>query len=708
MRHTARVLFVSLPAFMAVPILLLSGNPPAAARDLDAPLPCADRPDCPTPTPQTAFITITTPSQAKLPADSRAFEVAGTARGLTDAQIVVRARDRGHRIIDEQVAVVEGSADGEGAWRTTLHPQPDLFFQDLTIEATAGDAKNGIAAQDFVSLDFYRGPLVEPLPDPHILQEELNRRNRAELANRCQEHVTWPAYTVQAGDSIAALAAQTGATERQVRRANCLRVLVQPASGTLLRVPRLPGTPPAAPTLLIDAPLSNGVLIPNAYFPVSGTLANAMTGTLAVRAVDALGRVLAETIAEVTPRPAQPGPQRWRAKLVVPDVTSGTRAQIYAYWVTPDAPAIGAADAVPVIFGTNEPDAYLAIDAPLPYAQIDANAVVTVRGRGKYEGPVIVEAVDSATDCTDAGDALYLAPTWRVPARKVLASVPAQDDGVDAYGEQRWHAKLSVAGAQRARICVYNLVRYGGPRYVPAGVDVRFVDPGGTQLATRIDFPLPETVFTNRDEALHVQGIAPAPAQFLVQDAVGRVLHMAPVVPEPASGVWRDNVPLPPIADDGMLSLQVIGAAAPGHLPESDRLRVRTSATDALLTGVVSYTFAAESPDPVIVRVFIDKVVAGSEPSNATLLAQQRIEVDGSQPVAAFAVRYSSAAIDPNASYALSARIENGSYIVFGISDQPVAVITQGAPTRDVEIVVRPFMGYAGRLARVGVTSLDP
>ncbi|MCB0055208.1 MAG: YbaY family lipoprotein, partial [Caldilinea sp.] len=128
----------------------------------------------------------------------------------------------------------------------------------------------------------------------------------------------------------------------------------------------------------------------------------------------------------------------------------------------------------------------------------------------------------------------------------------------------------------------------------------------------------------------------------------------------------------------------------------------------ALVTGVVSYTFAAETPDPVSVRIFLDKVVPGSEPSNATLLAQQRIEVDGSQPVAAFAVRYPSAAIDPDASYALSARIENSSDVVFGISNQPVAVITHGAPTRDVEIVANPIMGYTGRLARASVVDLDP
>jgi len=693
---TACLSGTTIASLVVAALLIIAWNPPTAARGRDASLLCADRPNCPTPTPQTAFITITTPSLAELPADSHAFEVAGTARGLPNAQIVVRARDRGNRIIDEQVAKVEESADGEGAWRTTLHPQPDLFYQYLSIEAVAGDAKGGIAAQDAIWLDFYRRPFVEPLPDPHILQEELNRRNREELANRCQEHVTWPAYTVQAGDSVAALAAQTSATEGQLRRANCLRV------------PRLPGPPPAAPTLLIDAPLSNGVLIPNAYFPVSGTLTNALTGTLAVRVVDALGHVLAETNAQVTSPPAQTDPQSWHAELVVPDVTSGTRALVYAYWMTPDAPAIIAADGVPVIFGTNEPDAYLAIDAPLPYAQLDANAVVTVRGRGKYDGPVIVEAVDSATECTDRGDALYVGPGGRTAERKVLSSVPAQDDGVDAYGERRWHAELSVTGAQRARICVYNVIRYGGPHDAPAGVDVRFVDPDGTLPAARIDFPLPETVYTIRDEMLHVQGIAPAPAQFLVQDAVGRVLHMAPVAPEPTSGVWRDNVPLPPITDDGTLSLQAIGAAAPGHLPESDRLRVRTQTDDALVTGVVSYTFAAETPDPVIVRVFIDKVVPGSKPSNATLLAQQRIEVDGSQPIAAFAVRYASAAIDPDASYALSARIEDNSLAVFGISDQPVAVITQGAPTRDVEIVVQPGMGYTGRLARAGVTPLDP
>lgn len=697
MRKSVGLILTAGNVLVAAAIFVISWNPPAAARTLDTSLLCSDRPDCPTPTPQTAFITITTPSQAELPADRYAFDVAGTARGLPDPQIVVRVRDRGHRIIDEQIAVVEGLADGEGAWRTTLHPQPHLFFEDLYIEAVASDTDEGIVAQGFSWLNFYRRPLVEPRLDPRILQAELNRRNREELADHCQEHVTWPTYTVQMGDSVASLAEQTGATEGQLRRANCLPVLLQPAIGAVLRVPRLPGPPPTTPTLLIDAPLSNGVLIPNAYFPISGTLTNAITGTLTVRVVDTLGRVLAETNAQVAPPPT---PQSWHAELAVPDVDSGTRALVYAYLMAPNAHAVVTADGVPVIFGTNEPDAYLAIDAPLPYTPLDTNRAVTVRGRGKYDGPVIVEAVDSATECTDAADAIFFGPAWHIPARKVLASMPAQDDGIDAYGEKRWHADLTVADGQRARICVYNRVWYGGPRYVPAGIDVRFVDPDSTQPKAQIDVPLPETVFTNREQTLHVQGTAPAPVQFMIQDAAGRVLHLAPITPDPANGVWRDTMPLPPIDDDGMLTLQVIGAASPGRTPESDRLRVRTRAADALVTGVVSYTLASGIPDTVIIRVFIDKVIPGAEPTNATLLAEQRIEADGAQPVVAFAVSYPSAAIEPDASYVLSARIEDSSLAVFGVSNDPIAVITHGAPTRDVEIVVQPFMGDAGRLAR--------
>ncbi|MCB0183939.1 MAG: hypothetical protein KDE31_06735, partial [Caldilineaceae bacterium] len=94
-------------SLMAAVMVAIAWNPPVAARSVDASLLCANGPGCPTPTPLTAFITITTPSMTELPRDSRAFEVAGTARGLSDAQIVVRARDRGHRIIDEQIAIVE-------------------------------------------------------------------------------------------------------------------------------------------------------------------------------------------------------------------------------------------------------------------------------------------------------------------------------------------------------------------------------------------------------------------------------------------------------------------------------------------------------------------------------------------------------------------------------------------------------------------------
>ena len=72
----------------------------------------------------------------------------------------------------------------------------------------------------------------------------------------------------------------------------------------------------------------------------------------------------------------------------------------------------------------------------------------------------------------------------------------------------------------------------------------------------------------------------------------------------------------------------------------------------------------------------------------ATVLGEQIITNPGQVPIP-FEIAYDPASIDPRFTYAVQARITADGQLLF-ISDTVTPVITRGAPTSDVEIVVVP------------------
>jgi putative lipoprotein len=71
----------------------------------------------------------------------------------------------------------------------------------------------------------------------------------------------------------------------------------------------------------------------------------------------------------------------------------------------------------------------------------------------------------------------------------------------------------------------------------------------------------------------------------------------------------------------------------------------------------------------------------------AVVLGEQLIQAEGRQAPFVFAIVYDAARIQPQMSYAVGARIEDGGRLLF-ISDQRYAVLTRGAPTH-VDMVLR-------------------
>lgn len=103
------------------------------------------------------------------------------------------------------------------------------------------------------------------------------------------------------------------------------------------------------------------------------------------------------------------------------------------------------------------------------------------------------------------------------------------------------------------------------------------------------------------------------------------------------------------------------------------------------LTGTVIYLERiAMAPDAVI-TVELQDASAGT----ISVIAAQDINAEGRQVPIPFELPYDAAAIDPAGTYLLSARINEAGQTTFA-SQTGVPVLTNGAPTSNVEIVVSP------------------
>ena len=106
----------------------------------------------------------------------------------------------------------------------------------------------------------------------------------------------------------------------------------------------------------------------------------------------------------------------------------------------------------------------------------------------------------------------------------------------------------------------------------------------------------------------------------------------------------------------------------------------------AAVSGTVTYLQRIALPPNAVVEVKLVDVSRQDVP--ATVLGEQIITNPGQVPIP-FEIAYDPASIDPRFTYAVQARIMADGQLLF-ISDTVTPVITRGAPTSDVEIVVVP------------------
>lgn len=129
-----------------------------------------------------------------------------------------------------------------------------------------------------------------------------------------------------------------------------------------------------------------------------------------------------------------------------------------------------------------------------------------------------------------------------------------------------------------------------------------------------------------------------------------------------------------------LFTLLAAGCAAPTAVPAD------SGATAARVTGTVSYRERLALLPGVVIKVQLADVSRADAP--AVVIGEQIIRTDGGQVPFRFEIPFEPAAIKPQNTYAVSARMEDANGRLRFITDQRYAVITRGAPTH-VDLVLR-------------------
>ena len=514
-------------------IVALSGNNATQSVDAFAEVAVTfGAPPQPTQPPaQPAAITISSPANGgTADVTSGALTVTGTAVNVFENNVIVQVRDAYSRVLVQTAT----TASANGAWSAAL----SLLIANGTrgsIRAWAQSPADGsVMAEAVVNVTF---------------------------ASSCAPRTDWPTYTVQAGDTLAGIAAKTGSTTAELTAANCLSNPNTIFTGTTLYVPRLPGTPSAEPAAVtISSPAANAAVAAGPALMVTGSTANAPVGNTFVRAIDGTGAVLAESIVTVIQAPAA-GPWTWQASLNTAGIPAGARLTVFAYALNPDDGSILASAAAPIRFGPAAPaQAFLTLTSPLPYTQLnDAARTIAVTGRGGNLVDVItVQAVN------DAGEVMA----------STTVNAPQGADG-------EWAASLVVPDVRRGRIVALSGNQATQSVEAYAAVDVVFGNPALAATYVLLNTPLPQTLITPAEPFVIVGGTARGvfADRVLVNvlDEQQNILLSAPATVNLSNGTWSlVSAANTLITTPRRLSVQVIATTPDGGVLAADRVAIET------------------------------------------------------------------------------------------------------------------------------------
>ena len=373
-------------------------------------------------------------------------------------------------------------------------------------------------------------------------------------------------------------------------------------------------------------------MIPNVPLVVTGVATGTVPGNIFVRALDNLGRVLAEVQGEVAEEITNGDSWKWSAELTPVDVQPGTRGTLFAYAVGGGGTVIAAA-AVDVVYGEDDgKSSFVAITSPLPYSQLDDNQKIVVQGagRGLFENNVVVQLLDNAGN--------------------VLLTEPTTMQTGEVGGAGTWALTLAVDYVGRGQIRAFHTDAADGHIVSEAIVDVVFGDPAAAPSSVLITYPLPNTVWTAQTKvagvAGHAHGVDPAGLRLVVTDQSGVIIALLPVEIDPRTGMWSTTVDTEgAFAADAALTVQIVATSPTGGRPLTDRIPLFLQRNDSLLTGAVTYLQRIALPPDAVVRVSVVNASLADAPREMVLLGEQVIRNPVGSPIP-FAVPYSSADVE--------------------------------------------------------------
>jgi putative lipoprotein len=136
----------------------------------------------------------------------------------------------------------------------------------------------------------------------------------------------------------------------------------------------------------------------------------------------------------------------------------------------------------------------------------------------------------------------------------------------------------------------------------------------------------------------------------------------------------------------------VLVAAACGDDSNTDSAESAPSADS--VSGVVTVGADAPSvdelPDDAVLTVSLEDITAAD--TDAIEIGQQQIDLAGQAFPIDFTVAYDGTTIVDSDTYRVTARVESGDTLLL-VSDTVVPVITQGAPTTDLEVPLTVIAG---------------
>jgi uncharacterized lipoprotein YbaY/LysM repeat protein len=583
----------------------------------------------------TPLVQIEQPAPGATVETRQPFTVSGTANGIWAGAVTVRVRNAFGQTVYEAIT----TAGPAGDWQLTL----DLLIAD--------GATGSIYA-------FATSP-----EDERVLIDDLVR---VTFSSDCLVRTDWPRYTVQPGDTLFDLAQRSGTSLRALVMANCLSNPNLLTQGMELHLPRQPAAPVGdqPPVLTITAPQAGTSVSLTTPISITGQGQGIPEGGVLVRALDNTGQVLDET--HVTPSGTTTGDAwSWTATLRPSGLPTGTQGTLFAYAPSPVDGSLLVSTTAQVSYGPVGEAAWITIDQPQPYAQLAQAESITIRGRAssRLENNVVVQVLD------DAGG--------------VLLELPTTAGTGEAGGERAWELTLPIIWRGRGQIRAYV------QNAAEAAIDVVFGNPRTEARALWITHPLPNTLISGNGElqpiAGYVSGLFVDQIDVLMLDANGRVLFSMPAPVDRASGRWVvvTSGKLP-ILQTRQVTIQAIAPSpTSGQILAQDQIPAQVA--QPAVTGSLLYLEQVALPPTASITV---RIVNAASPEAAPL-GEQTITGEVQAPIA-FAIPYNPAAVEESITYRIDAQITDEAGARLFATNRLFPVITQGARTEGVEVLLEP------------------